>query len=171
VTVSVVGSILAVVAVWFLIFVGLHVLGFRSGRGNARWLLRSYAMCFTGTLASVVVISLYCDFGHAIALSLIIAALTSACLFVLYVPLVYSVLTSISVATLVLLLRNDGRMPEASLYDRFATYPIVEQRLSLLVANGYLVQEGSGFRPSPRGRMVARVFVFIKELWRLGPGG
>ena len=52
--------------------------------------------------------------GQVLLLSIIVAALTSACLFVLYVPAVYTILTSLSVATLVLLRRSGGRMPEAS---------------------------------------------------------
>src|SRR5207248_10802035 len=94
---------LAVVALWFLLFVGVHALGLRSGRDNARWLVRSYAASCAGMLASVVVLSMWGGFGHMLLLSILLAALTSACLFVLYVPAVYTILTSLSVATLVLL--------------------------------------------------------------------
>ena len=104
-------------------------------------------------------------------LSILLAALTSACLFVLYVPAVYTILTSLSVATLVLLRRSGGRMPEASLYDRFASRQLMQQRLCVLVGAGHLVRDDCGFSLTPRGRDVARAFAFVKRLWRLGPGG
>jgi hypothetical protein len=162
---------LLIVAAWFLAFVCVHVLGFRYGRRNAQWLVASYITCFAATLLNVLAMSLWRDGGQTLALSVMIAALSSACLFVLYTPAVYTVLTSLSVATLILLLRNGGHMPEGSLYARFATRAILRQRLSVLVGSGYLVEDARGFRLTPRGRVVARAFAAIKELWRLGPGG
>jgi hypothetical protein len=162
---------LLIVAAWFLIFACVHVLGFRYGRRNAQWLVGSYITCCAATLLSVAAMSLWHDGGETMALSLLIAALISACLFVLYTPAVYTVLTSLSVATLILLLRNGGHMPEGSLYSRFATRAILRQRLSVLVGSGYLVEDARGCRLTPRGRVLARAFAAIKELWRLGPGG
>jgi hypothetical protein len=162
-------AIVAVVASWFLMFVCLHIWSLRSGRDNAQWLVRSYATSFGATLVTTVAMSLW--HNQPIVLPLVIAALASACLFVLYVPAVYTILTSVSVATLVLLLRNGGRMSETSLYDRFATRAIIDQRLSVLVDNGYLIEEGKGFSLSSKGRVLARAFAFVKRLWRLGPGG
>jgi hypothetical protein len=162
---------LLIVAAWFLVFVCVHVLGFRYGRRNAHWLVQSYITCCAATLLSVAAMSLWHDGGETMVLSLLIAALSSACLFVLYTPAVYTVLTSLSVATLILLLRNGGHMPEGSLYSRFATRAILRQRLSVLVGSGYLVEDARGCRLTPRGRVVARAFAAIKELWRLGPGG
>jgi hypothetical protein len=89
---------LALVAVWFAIFVAIHVLALRSGRDNAQWLVRGYAACSGAMLASVVALSMWGGFGQALLLSVVLAALTSACLFVLYVPAVYTILTSLSVA-------------------------------------------------------------------------
>jgi hypothetical protein len=162
---------LLIVAAWFLVFVCVHVLGFRYGRRNAQWLVASYITCWGATLLSVIPMSLWRDGGQTLALSVMIAALSSACLFVLYTPAVYTVLTSLSVATLMLLLRFGGQMPETSLYSRFATHAILRQRLFVLVGSGYLVEDARGLRLTPRGRFVARCFAVIKELWRLGPGG
>jgi hypothetical protein len=122
-------------------------------------------------LVSVVALSMWHDSGQTLLLSILIAVLTSACLFVLYVPGVYTILTSLSVATLVLLRRTGGCMPERSLYDCFATRGIVQQRLCVLVGAGYLAEDACGFSLTPRGRAFARAFAFIKRLWCLGPGG
>jgi hypothetical protein len=162
---------LALVAVWFAIFVAIHVLALRSGRDNAQWLVRGYAACSGAMLASVVALSMWGGFGQALLLSVVLAALTSACLFVLYVPAVYTILTSLSVATLVLLHRRGGRIPEASLYGEFASRDLMQQRLCVLLGAGHIVRDGCHFRLTPRGRAVARVFAFVKRLWRLGAGG
>jgi len=159
------------IVAWFSVFVCMHVLGFRHGRRNARWLVTSYIACCAATLLSVVAMSLWRDGGETMALSLLIAALSSACLLVLYTPAVYTVLTSLSVATLILLYRNGGRMPEAALYSRFATDSILRQRLCVLIGSGYLIEDAEGTRLTPRGRLIARAFAAVKELWRLGPGG
>jgi hypothetical protein len=162
---------LVVVALWFLVFVGLHIIGLRSRRDNAQWLVRSYAACSAAMLASVVALSMWRYSGQMLLLSLAIAALTSACLFVLYVPAVYTILTSLSVATLVLVRRSGGRMPEAGLYDRFASRRLMQQRLCVLVGAGHLVRDGCGFSLTLRGRAFARAFASVKRLWRLGAGG
>jgi hypothetical protein len=162
---------LLMVAAWFFVFVCAHVLGFRYGRRSAQWLVGSYLSCCAAMLVSVIAVSLARGGSDVLVLSLIIAALSSACLFVLYAPAVYTVLTSLSVATLVLLLRHGGRVPERSLYARFATQAILRQRLSVLVNSGYLVEDPRGFRLTSRGRALALSFSGIKELWGLGPGG
>ena len=111
------------------------------------------------------------DSAQTLLLLVFIALLTSACLFVLYVPAVYTILTSLSVATLVLLRRSGGRLTEKSLYDRFATRGLLQQRLCVLVGAGYLTKDARGFRLTSRGRGLARGFAFIKRFWCLGPGG
>jgi hypothetical protein len=162
---------LALVALWFAVFVAIHVFGLRSGRDNAKWLVHSYGACLTAMLASVVALSMWGDSGRVLLLSVVVAALTSACLFVLYVPAVYTILTSLSVATLVLLRRSGDRIPEASLYGEFASRQLLQQRLRVLLGAGHLVRDGCGFSLTSRGRAVARAFASVKRLWRLGPGG
>src|SRR5262249_57783602 len=88
-------------------------------------------------LGSFVALSSGRDSGQVLLLSLLIAMLTSACLFVLYVPAVYTILTSLSVATLIVLRRSGGRMPERNLYERFATRGIIQQRLCALLRAGH----------------------------------
>jgi hypothetical protein len=171
VTLNPILTTLIAAAIWFLVFVCLHIVGLRSRKGNVQWLVLSYAACCAATLVSVVALSMWRDSGQTLLLLLFIAVFTSACLFVLYVPAVYTILTSLSAATLILLRRNGGRMPETSLYDRFATRGIIQQRLCVLVGAGYLVEDAGGFTLTPRGRTFARAFSFIKRLWCLGPGG
>lgn len=162
---------LALVVLWFVVFIGMHLQALRSGRDNAQWLVGSYAASFAAMLASVLALSMWVDFDQALLLPVIVAALTSACLFVLYVPAVYTILTSLSVATLVLLRRSGGRIPEASLFGQFASRQLMQQRLCVLLGAGHVVRDGQGFSLTSRGRAVARAFAFVKRLWRLGPGG
>jgi hypothetical protein len=171
VTLNPVLATLIAVAIWFLVFVCLHIVGLRSRKGNVQWLVLSYAACCAATLVTVVTLSMRRDSGQTLLLSIPIAVLTSACLFVLYVPAVYTILTSLSAATLILLRRTGGRMPETSLYDRFATRGVIQQRLRVLVGAGYLAENACGFSLTPRGRALAQAFAFIKRLWCLGPGG
>ena len=162
---------LAVAAVWFVVFFFAHIGGVRAGFENARWLLISYAACVLGTLVTAIVLTAWSNGMQTIVLAATMAALTSACLFALYVPALYTVLTSLSVQTMMLLRRRGGALPEAELYDRFASRKIMEQRLATLLASGYVAPKGPSYRLTPRGRAIAKFFRLIKILWNLGPGG
>ena len=162
---------LAAAAAWFLVFFFIHVGGVRAGFENARWLLISYAACFLGTLVTAIVLTAWHHGMQTIVLAATMAALTSACLFALYVPALYTVLTSLSVQTMMLLRRRGGALSEAELYNRFASCKIMEQRLATLFGSGYVAHVGPSYRLTPRGRAIAKFFRPIKILWNLGPGG
>ena len=153
---------------WFAVFVLVHILGWRAGLGHARWLLITYLASLLATLASVI--ALAASAASAI-LPVILALMTSACLFVIYVPAVYTVLTSLSVQSMVLMRRRGSALSLPELYGRFASRAIVEDRLATLTSSGYLAREGERFRLTSRGRTLARAFAFVKAWWRLGAGG
>jgi hypothetical protein len=156
---------------WFVVFVFVHIGGVRAGFENARWLLISYAACFLGTLVTAIVLTAWFHGIQTIVLAATMAALTSACLFALYVPALYTVLTSLSVQTMMLLRHRGGALPESELYDRFASRTIIEQRLATLLVSGYVAPNGPCYWLTPRGRAIAKFFRLIKILWNLGPGG
>ena len=162
---------LAAAVAWFLVFFFVHVGGLRAGFDNARWLLISYATCFLGAVVTATLLTAWHHGMQAVILAAIITILTSACLFALYVPALYTVLTSLSVQTMMLLRRRGGALPEAELYDRFASRKIMEQRLATLLASGYVAPKGQSYQLTPRGRAIAEFFRSVKILWNLGPGG
>lgn len=157
---------LVTAATWFLAFVVLQVLSLRSGAGGARSLLLALAVTTLGMLATIAATA-----GDRLALRLAMGLLALACLFVLYVPGLYTVLTSLSVRTLVLLASKGGAEAESALHDRFAGRALMEERLGTLLKSGYVTEAGGRYRLTSRGRRIARPFAALKELWRLGPGG
>jgi hypothetical protein len=106
---------LAAAVAWFLVFFFAHVGGLRAGFENARWLLISYAACFLGALVTAIPLTAWHHGIQAVILAAVMAALTSACLFALYVPALYTVLTSLSVQPMMLLRRRESALPEAEL--------------------------------------------------------
>ena len=162
---------LAAATSWFLVFFFAHVGGLRAGSENARWLLISYAACFLGAVVTAILLTAWHHGMQAVILAALIAVLTSACLFALYIPALYTVLTSLSVQTMMLLRRRGGALPEAELFDRFASRKIMEQRLATLLSSGYVTHDGPSYRLTPRGRAIAKLLRPIKILWNLGPGG
>jgi hypothetical protein len=93
-------------------------------------------------------------------------------LFVLYMPFYYTVVASLSVRTMIMLLRRPGgQMPIAELREEFVSRRLVGQRLATMQANGFLVSRGDVYALSPMGRSTAMIFSGLKTLWRLGAGG
>ena len=170
-TASAAFTALVTAAAWFFVFFVVHIGGLRTGFENARWLLVSYAASLLGTVVTVIAVTVAAGQPvQAIFLAAVIAGLTSACLFALYIPALYAVLTSISVETM-MLLRHVDALREADLYDRFAGRRIMEQRLATLLRSGYIAPDGPSYRLTPRGRAIAEIFNPLKTLWNLGPGG
>ncbi len=162
---------LVAAAGWFCVFAGLQVFSLRAGSGGARSLLIACVVSIGGMLATIVAIAGDGPQIFSLTLAMAMGLLGSACLFVLYVPALYTILTSLSVQTVILLDSSGGAMPDAELYARFAGRPLFENRLRTLMESGYIAESGGRYRLTSRGRMVARPFAALKELWRLAPGG
>jgi hypothetical protein len=93
-------------------------------------------------------------------------------LFVLYMPFYYTAVASLSVQTIVSLSRQlNGSLTIAEARDQFAGREIVAKRLETMVDNGFLRPTPFGFALTSKGRVVAVFFLFLKNIWRLGPGG
>jgi hypothetical protein len=99
--------------------------------------------------------------------------LTLACLFVLYMPFYYTVASSLSVRTLVLLAAEPGgRLPIDELRERFVSRALVGQRLEIMKTNGFLAAtENGGFVLTSKGRALASVFGRLKRVWQMDAGG
>ena len=165
-------TLLAVVvaALWFLVFVVAHIAGLRAGFDNARWLLRCFLITTMALIFTVIAMSAdFRDIGASL-LAVLVAVLTSACLLALYIPALYTVLTSVSVETM-MFLSGHGDTPESELYGRFAGCPIMQHRTTTLSGNGYVERDGPPFRLTSRGRRIATIFAWLKAFWKLGPSG
>ncbi len=98
--------------------------------------------------------------------------LVFACCFVLYMPLYYVIATSLSVQTIIAILEAgpEGRSLDI-LKNVFGSNDLLRKRLETLVTNGYLIHDGDRFRATRKGVRISHVFFWLKNLWRLGPGG
>jgi hypothetical protein len=163
---------------WFATFLLIHVLMFHFGRFRDRFKLiaRIFAAAVLGHLGCVLVMQFLTGFlGAAFrgwGISFCAGLMAMLCLFVLYMPFYFTVATSLSVQSMILIARSPrGAMPVAEMTERFASRQVLAQRLETMVRNGYLLPEGEGFRATAKGKLVGRFFSGIKALWRLGAGG
>jgi hypothetical protein len=169
---SATGIGLGAAAGWFAIFAVLHIASLGRGRHHAGTMLRAYASAALGLVTTAAGLASLVMGVPSAVLALANGCLAFACLFVLYVPCFYTLTTSLSVATLVLLLQRGGHLNEAELYERFAGRNLAAGRLSTLHESGYVIEMAGGhYAATPLGRGVARSFSAIKALLRLGPGG
>jgi hypothetical protein len=59
----------------------------------------------------------------------------------------------------------------ACVFEEFVSRQLVAERLATMATNGFVIERGSDYVLSPKGRLTATVFSWIKRLWRLGAGG
>jgi hypothetical protein len=168
---SATGVGLGTAAGWFAIFVMLHIALLSRGQHHAGAMLRAYGSAALGLVITAAGLTSLVMGTPSLAVALANGCFAFACLFVLYVPSFYTLTTSLSVATLILLLKSGGQLNEAELYERFAGRDLAAGRLATLHDSGYIKLAGDQCRVTRRGRSVARFFVAIKALLRLGPGG
>jgi hypothetical protein len=57
------------------------------------------------------------------------------------------------------------------LSEEFVSRRLVGQRLATMATNGFLIHRGDGYALSPKGRLTATAFSWIKRFWGLGAGG
>jgi len=161
-------------AVWFLVFLVVHVLWFHMiyVERRARLIMVTYACCLTGNLGTVLAADTVGMSVDQTALRIFYSSLVMGCLFVLYMPFFYTIATSLSVQTLVCLEESPKRaLNLGGLQQRFASPAIVAGRLDVMVTSGYLTERAGKYSVTSKGRAVAKFFGYLKEIWRLGPGG
>jgi hypothetical protein len=106
-------------------------------------------------------------------IGLLWGVLTLACLFVLYMPFYYTVASSLSVRTLVMLAsQHSGSMPIVDVRERFVSRALIGYRLEVMCANGFLKQtDRENFALTIKGKRLARTFGGLKRFWRMDAGG
>ena len=93
------------------------------------------------------------------------------CAFILYIPFYYTVSNSLSVQMLIRMRAAPDGLSVEALRRAFPMEDLLAGRLVTLVASGYVVRTGKRFVMTAKARVLARSFLRVKALWRLGPGG
>jgi hypothetical protein len=167
-------------SVWFALFLFGQAFAFhiRPAQMRTRTIMRLFALAMAGhagsmLLAEAALAGGLTAFGASLALSLSAGLILLLCLFVLYMPLYYSLNISLSVETLALLtVTTTGRMPMPDVEQRFCSANFLRDRLQTMEANGYLQKAGTdSWKLTGRGMSVARVMSAVKSALDLGPGG
>jgi hypothetical protein len=169
------GVILGVV--WFGLFVIVQVGLFHARPIENR--SRAIAIVFVLALGAQILsagIGIGLMFGvpplSAFFVTVLSGVLVMAGLFVIYMPLYYTISASLSVQALITIERaGAGGLTLETLAPVSYLEELVRLRLESMAASGNLLHEGEVFRLTPKGRGIAWAFQALKRLWRLGPGG
>lgn len=158
-------------AACFLAFLAAHIaiLFLQEEASPSRTLVLTFAGAAAAAIVTVAI--LVRPEWAAVVLAEVYALMVMACLFILYAPFFFTIYTSLSVESLLIALRQGGRVPVDLLYQRFASREFFTGRLATMVASGYLAEEDGRYRLASRGRRVAAFFWGLKRAWRLGLGG
>jgi hypothetical protein len=165
--------------VWFAIFLfgQLIVMGQCDALVRPRATNLIFVGCVAGLAISVVLICQFLEDSVVThgggSLAVLWGLLTLVCLFVLYMPFYYTVASSLSVRTLVLLAAEPGgRLPIDEVRERFVSPALVGRRLEIMKTNGFLAAtEDGGFVLTSKGRALATVFGQLKRFWGMDAGG
>lgn len=159
---------------WFAVFLAVHIAWFhRTHVEDAyKWIIKMLLICVVADTGTILVWNWGTHSGEIAALMIFYGVLVMACLFILYMPFYYTVVASLSIQTLICL--KEAPLKTLTLTDlrqRFASRDIVAERLKIMESNGYLERVASGYRITPKARIVSGFFGFLKALWKLGSGG
>ena len=160
----------------FAVFLAVHWTLFclRPVSNRSRFLIR---LTFACILLMVVRFTKFHVSGHSFGMDLqtprfIVALVSFACLWVLYMPFYYSIQTSLSLGMLIRLTAAGSEgIPLPELRPDAHAKRIVEQRLAAMEGAGYLWREDGRYVLTSKGRFIARTFGKIKRFWNLGAGG
>lgn len=93
-------------------------------------------------------------------------------LFLGYCQFYFIVDRSISVRVMIELERaTNKRLSFEEIMSVYSFHGILARRLEHMLEGEYLVRHGNYYLNTPKGRMEAKVFRFLKEFLKLGPGG
>lgn len=159
----------------FVAFIASH-LGWAHASGSRRY-GTIIGRCFVGCVVAAIGVSTIAQvyFVPSVLRAWVsvpaIAVFLMACAFVLYMPFVFVVSSSLSIDSVLLLQKNGGFMQRAALYDRFASRDAALRRFEIMRANGMVTGEDGRYRLTAKAARMARFFVCVKRLWKLWPGG
>ena len=159
---------------WFVVFLVGHTLLFhrRPVQNRFKAIARIFLTCLLDHSLAVLVLPMQFSALHGPSVaSLLTGLVVMACMFVLYMPFFFSIGTSLSIQTMILVARSADGPPCSGPEDEVCLGQLVAGRLETMVANGYLIRAGDGYRVSARCRLVAALFAALKRAWRLGAGG
>jgi hypothetical protein len=165
--------------VWFAIFLCGQFIVMRQCEARVRPSATNLVLvgCVVGLAISVILTCQFCPdkvltHGGSV-LAILWGLLTLGCLFILYMPFYYTVASSLSVRTLVLLSTMPGGcLPIDEVRERFVSHALVGQRLEIMRANGFLAAtDGGGFVLTAKGRLLSTLFGQLKRFWRMDAGG
>jgi hypothetical protein len=163
---------------WFALFLFVQLILMRAlpARLRLAWNKRSVIISLIALSATVGPLLHLIDVAMLASGGWLLGAmwgdLTFLCLYVLYMPFYFVVMTSLSVETLVMLAKQaDGTLPVAQLRARFASEAFAADRFETMVRSGLLKKASDGYAVTNNGTRAARPFLFVKAIWRLGAGG
>jgi hypothetical protein len=164
---------------WFAIFLFGQFMVMRQCDAPLRPRATNFVFmgCIAGLAISVILICQFLEDGVVThggsSMAVLWGLLTLVCLFILYMPFYYTVASSLSVRTLILLAGEPGgRLPIDEVRERFVSRALVGQRLKIMKTNGFLApNDDGGFVLTSKGRAFATVFGQLKRFWRMDAGG
>lgn len=159
---------------WFTVFLAIHIFWFHlvHVQDCFKWIAKTLPVFVLAHVATVTILNWGALTGEIIVLRVIYGVLVMACMFILYMPFYYTIVASLSIQTLIYLEEAPRKeLTMAELHQRFASRDIVAGRLEIMVSNGYLELGPSGYRVTPKARVMSKIFAFLKGIWKLGPGG
>ena len=158
-------------ALWFAVFLVWHLAWFhlRPVKNRFRVLSRTLVFSIDGLLLSAAAVAAWGGLPSVaqapLPMVLLVGLATMSALFLLYGPFYYTVSASLSIMTLIAVERAPSHhLPVAALTADAVFEDMLYRRLESMADSGNLVRDGAGYRLTPKGRAVGRIFTTIKNV-------
>jgi len=159
---------------WFSLFLAIHIIWFHRVHVEQCFALivKIFGVCVAGDLVMIAAMPPSGQRGSLFFFEVGYGLVMMGCLFILYMPFYYTIVSSLSIQTLICIEESPEEvLSMEELRQRFASRETLDGRLSIMVGNGYLTEQAGRYRVTSKARLVSRFFSHLKELWKLGPGG
>lgn len=159
------GSILATLCFFSFLVFKIGILHLYRIKNKSALILRVFLASIAGfiLLGSIL--------GGSI-LEILIGLVIMISFFILYMPFYYTISSSVSIQSLILLSEKDlGTSPLDVLKETFASAKVVSYKLNSMENSGMLLRKDKNYKITAKGKLIAGVFGSVKKIWNLGPGG
>ena len=103
--------------------------------------------------------------------SIAISIFLLCCSFIVFMPFLFVLRTSLSVETMSILYKSNSKVTLLDLYNKFTSIHAIQDRLTAMEQNKFISRSNECYFLTKKGLFFAIWFSRLKKCWKIWPGG